>query len=96
MENTTLVTRLSGTSSAVSTSFSYDPNFSQLTGVTDPLNNTTSPFSITLDPQTITDPLTHQTTMTFNPTGQPLTVTGRTSTIKLNFGYTAGDFNLDH
>lgn len=89
--NTTLVTRLSGTSSAVSTSFSYDPNFSQLTGVTDPLNNTTSAILDNFgNPQTITDPLTHQTTMTFNPTGQPLTVTDALNN-KTQFGYTAGD-----
>jgi RHS repeat-associated protein len=89
--NTIQVTRLSGNSNAVSTFFSYDPNFSQLTSVTDPLNNTTS---ITLDnfgnPQTITDPLTHQTTMTFNPAGQPLTVIDALND-KTQFGYSAGD-----
>lgn len=91
--NTIQVTRLSGTSNAVSTFFSYDPNFSQLTSVTDPLNNTTS---ITLDnfgnPQTITDPLMHQTTMTFNPAGQPLTVIDALND-KTQFGYSAGDLS---
>lgn len=89
--NTTQITRLSGTSNAVSASFSYDPNFSQLISVSDPLNNTTS---ITLDnsgnPQTITDPLAHNTTMTFNSAGQPLTVKDALND-QAQFGYLAGD-----
>ena len=89
--NTTQMTPLFGTANAVTTSRTYDPNFSQLTGATDPLNNTTS---ITLDnsgnPLAVTDPLSHQTTMTFNGFGQPLTVTDALSH-QTQFGYLAGD-----
>jgi RHS repeat-associated protein len=89
--NPTQVTRLSGTPNAVTTSFAYDPNFSQLISVTDPLNHTTS---ATLDnfgnPQTIADPLTHQTTIAFNAFGQPITVTDALSH-QTQFGYLAGD-----
>jgi RHS repeat-associated protein len=91
--NTTQITRLSGTPNAVSINLSYDPNFSQLVSVTDPLNNTTS---ISLDgsgnPLTITDPLSHQTTMTFNSAGQPLTVIDPLSH-QTQFGYSAGDLS---
>jgi RHS repeat-associated protein len=89
--NTIQITHLSGTPNAVTTSFSYDPNFSQLTSVTDPLNNTTS---ITRDnsgnPIATTDPLGHQTTTTFNAFGQPLTVTDPLSH-QTQFSYLAGD-----
>ena len=89
--NQTQITRLSGTSNAVSTIFSYDPNFSQLVTAADPLNNTTS-FGLdgSGNPLTITDPLSHQTTMTFNSAGQPLTVTDPLSH-QTQFGYVAGD-----
>jgi RHS repeat-associated protein len=89
--NITQITRLSGTSNAVSSSFSYDSNFSQLTSVSDPLNNTTS---ISVDnygnPQTITDPLTHQTALTFNSAGQPLTVKDAQND-QTQLAYLAGD-----
>ncbi|MFZ3381057.1 MAG: RHS repeat-associated core domain-containing protein [Candidatus Acidiferrales bacterium] len=91
--NTTQITRLSGTPNAVSASFSYDPNFSQLTSATDPLNNSTS---IAVDnygnPQTITDPLSHQTALTFNSACQPLTVKDALNN-QTQFAYLAGDLN---
>ena len=40
--NTTRVTRLDGTSDAVTTTFSYEPTFNQLASVTDPLNHSTT------------------------------------------------------
>jgi RHS repeat-associated protein len=74
--NMTSVTALSGTSSAVTTSFSYEPKFRHITSVTDPLNHTTSfAYDNNGNPTTITDALNHQTTFTYNSEGQPLTVT---------------------
>ncbi|MGA8367491.1 MAG: RHS repeat-associated core domain-containing protein [Candidatus Acidiferrales bacterium] len=71
--NVTSINRTAGTLSAT-TSFTYDPTFSQLTSLIDPLNNTTS-FTIDASGNTtsITDPLSHQTTFTFDSEGRPLT-----------------------
>ena len=69
-------TRLAGTGGAVTTTFSYEPNFQQVASVTDPLQHTTT---ITYDslgnPVTITDPLQHQTSMTYNSESQLLSLT---------------------
>ena len=74
--NLTQVTRLAGTQNALTTSFGYDPTFSQLTSVTDPLTNTTS-FGLDSHGNTtsITDPLTHQTTISYDSEGRPLSMT---------------------
>jgi RHS repeat-associated protein len=42
MGNVTSVTRLAGTAEAVTTTYSYEPNFNQLTSVTDPLDHSVS------------------------------------------------------
>jgi RHS repeat-associated protein len=89
--NVTAVTKLTGTSSAVTASFSYDPNFSQLTGATDPLSHTTS---LAVDGSgnttSITDPLSHQTTVTYNSEGQVTSVTDPLSN-ETQFTYSEGD-----
>jgi YD repeat-containing protein len=56
--NRTRVTRLDGTSDAVTTTFTYEPQFNQLASVTDPLSHTTS-FSYDQNGNltTATDPL---------------------------------------
>ncbi len=76
MGNLTSVTRLSGTSQAVTTSFTFEPTFNQIATVTDPLNHTNqfgydSRGSLT----SVTDPLNNQTTIAYNTAGQPMSVT---------------------
>jgi RHS repeat-associated protein len=70
------VTRLDGTTDAATTLFAYDPVFSRLTRITDPLGHT---LSIGRDafgnPISITDALHHQTTLTYDSTGELLTIT---------------------
>jgi len=67
----TSVTRLAGTSEAVTTSFTYEPNFNKVATITDPLNHTTT---FGYDPKgnltSLTDPLNHQTTFAYNSAGQ--------------------------
>ena len=73
--NTTNITSLAGTSSAATTSMTYDPTFSQLTGITDPLGHA---WTRALDGNGnvigSTDPLGHQTTATYNSAGQLATL----------------------
>lgn len=72
--NVTRVTRLSGTSNAVTTQFTYTSDYNQLASVTDPLGHATN-FSYTNGCLTqITDPLGHSTTIQCNAAGQPATV----------------------
>jgi YD repeat-containing protein len=68
--NRTRVTQLDGTPDAVTTSFSYEPNFNQLASVTDPLNHT-SAFAYDTDGNlsTATDALNHQTSFVYNING---------------------------
>ncbi|RUL77760.1 RHS repeat protein [Dyella choica] len=64
-------TRLSGTSNAVTTSFTYISDYNQLASVTDPLGHTTS-FSYTNGCLTqIIDALGNKTTIQYNSAGQP-------------------------
>jgi RHS repeat-associated protein len=68
--NPTSITRLSGTSNAVTTTIAYDSTFSNPLTVTDPLNHTTSINYDTYGNATsITDPLGHQTTLGYNGIG---------------------------
>ena len=64
--NVTRVTRLDGTPDAVTTTFSYEPTFSQLASVTDPLNHTSNFY---YDPTGVlssaADPLNHSTAFSF-------------------------------
>jgi YD repeat-containing protein len=73
--NTTRITRLNGTSNAVTTTFAYGGIFGQLSSVTDPLSHTSS---LAYDGQgnlvTATDPLNHQSTFTYNTVGQLLSM----------------------
>ncbi|WP_229771373.1 RHS repeat-associated core domain-containing protein [Burkholderia pseudomallei] len=72
--NVTSITRLSGTSNAVTTSFTYTSDYNQLASVTDPLGHATH-FSYTNGCLTqVTDALGHSTTIQCNEAGQPLTV----------------------
>src|SRR5439155_8919576 len=64
------VTRLAGTGNAVTTTMTYEPTFNQVASVADPLNHTTGfGYDAVGNLTTITDPLSHQTTMTYNTQG---------------------------
>jgi RHS repeat-associated protein len=89
--NVTSVTRLAGTSGAVTTSFTYGSTFNQMTSVTDPLGHSTT---FAYDAQgrltTITNALGQASTVTPGATGQPIAIAdalGNTT----QFAYTAGD-----
>jgi RHS repeat-associated protein len=72
--NVLSVTKLSGTSNAVTTSFSYTSAYNQLASVTDPLGHTTN-FSYTNGCLTqITDALGHSSAIQCNGAGQPTVV----------------------
>jgi RHS repeat-associated protein len=89
--NLTSVTRLAGTGSAVTTTWTYEPAFQQVATITDPLNHTTSfAYDALGRLTTITDPLSHQTTFTYNAAGQPLTVTDPLSKTT-TFAYATGN-----
>jgi RHS repeat-associated protein len=89
--NTTRVTRLDGDSNAVTTTFSYEPQFNHLASVTDPLNHT-STFSYDRLGNLVagTDPLSHQVRMGYNTAGQLTSVSDALNNT-LQFGYFGGD-----
>jgi RHS repeat-associated protein len=91
--NITQITRLSGTSNAVSTSYTYDSSYSQITSVADPLSHTVS-FTIDANGNTtaVTDPLSHQTTLTYNSQGQVIGITDPLNHVT-QFQYDAADLN---
>jgi RHS repeat-associated protein len=89
--NLTQVTLLSGTSSAVTTTYSYEPMFNQLASIADPLGHTTSySYDQTGNLTSITDPLGHPTTFTYDGQGQVLT-TADASSDTTSFAYRSGD-----
>src|SRR5262249_43399882 len=87
----TSVTRLAGTTEAVTASFTYEPAFQQLATVTDPLNHTTT---LGYDPSgkltSVTDALNHATNLGYNSAGQ-LTSTTDALTHTAQYGYESGD-----
>ncbi|MBE1161502.1 RHS repeat-associated core domain-containing protein [Dyella acidiphila] len=72
--NVLTVTRLSGTSSAVTTQFTYTSVYSQLASVTDPLGHTTSASYTNGCLTQVTDALGHGTAIQCNGAGQPTSV----------------------
>ena len=89
--NVTTVVRLAGTTEAVTTSFTYEPEFNQIASVTDPLNHTTQfGYDSKGNLTSVTDPLTNQTVITYNTAGQPLTVRDPLLNVT-QFEYDAGD-----
>jgi RHS repeat-associated protein len=89
--NVTQVKRLAGTPNAVTTTWTYDPTYSQVTSVTDPLNHTTTfGYSANGALTSITDALNHTTTITPHPTGQPAAIQTPLSHTT-QFTYEAGD-----
>jgi RHS repeat-associated protein len=74
MGNVTNVTELSGTSSAITTQFTYTSDYNQLASVTDPLGNVTQ-FGYTSGClSSETDALGHSTVIRCNAAGQPIGV----------------------
>ena len=69
--NVTSITRLAGTPQAVTTTFTYDTTYSQVTSVTDPLGHTTK---VTYDTKgnltSVTDPLGNTSGFTYNLAGR--------------------------
>jgi RHS repeat-associated protein len=70
------VTQLAGTASAATTSLAYNPQYDELSSITDPLGNVTSTsydgYGNMLD---VTDPLGYSETFAYNQAGQPITMT---------------------
>lgn len=72
--NVTAMTRLAGTSQAVTYQFTYTDDYNQIASITDPLNHTTT-FSYNNGCLAqITDPLGHATTFLCNSAGQPTAI----------------------
>jgi RHS repeat-associated protein len=92
--NPTSVTQLAGTSSAVTTSMTYDSTLSDLLSITDPLNNVTSlQYDANGNAISVTDPLQHRTTFAYNLMGQVTSVTDamqNTTQLKYEFGDLTG------
>ena len=67
---------MNGTPDAATTSFTYEPVFSQLATITDPLNHTTTLSHDAAGSLTaIIDPLGHQTSIAYSTNGMPVSVT---------------------
>src|SRR5438046_3758232 len=89
--NVTSVTRLAGTPQAVTTMFTYDTTYSQVTSVTDPLRHTTTFMYDTKGNLTsATDPLGNTSSFTYNPAGQVVTSTDPNGNVT-QFAYVGGD-----
>jgi RHS repeat-associated protein len=72
----TSITRLAGTSNAVTTTFAYGGPFGQLSSATDPLGHSSSfSYDERGNLVTATDPIGHQITFSYNGAGQTVSVT---------------------
>jgi len=89
--NLTQFEQLAETSAPITTSYSYDPFFSQVSSVTDPLGHTTS-FTIDAKGNTtqITDALNRAAYLTYNPDGTMATFTDAIQNSE-QLGYLNGD-----
>jgi RHS repeat-associated protein len=94
MGNVTSITRLAGTSNAVTTSMTYESTFNHLASITDPLSHTTSfSYDSKGNLTTVTDALGHQTTYSYNTAGQPVAVSdalGHTTQLSYDSGDLVG------
>lgn len=91
--NTASVTRLAGTSGAVTTSFVYDPVSNRPTSVTNALGFTTlMTYDTAGNLLSTTDPLNHQTTLTYDATGELVTTTNALGN-KTQMAYTNGNLS---
>lgn len=70
------VTQLASTANAVTTTLAYNPQYYELSSITDPLGNTTSgTYDSSGNLLSVTDPLGNTTSATYNQAGQPVTIT---------------------
>src|SRR5205823_7707752 len=84
--NLTSATRLSATPNAVTTMFSYEPTYSQLASVTNPLNkSTTFGYGYRDALATVTDPLGHQVFIVSNTRGQPVAIADGAGTTNIEY-----------
>jgi RHS repeat-associated protein len=87
--NTTSMTKLAGTTNAVTTTMAYDTTYSNLLTVTDPLGHVTSrQYDMNGNMISLTDPLQHQTIFAYNPMGLVTAVAdgvGNTTQFKYDF-----------
>jgi RHS repeat-associated protein len=91
MGNPTSLTRMAGTSEAVTTTCAYEQVFNQIVSITDPLNHTTSyTYDASGNRVSVTDPLNHQVTATYDAAGRPISVTDAVGNTT-QFGYDGGD-----
>jgi RHS repeat-associated protein len=89
--NLTSATFLAGTSSAVTTTFAYDPTFGKITSIKNPLGQTTSMSYDTRGNLTsTTDPLGHSTHFDYDSTGELTSITDAVGNIA-KFTYSNGD-----
>jgi RHS repeat-associated protein len=89
--NVTSTTRLTGTSSAATTSLTYEPTFSRATSITDPNGNTTTAaYNDSINQIIVTDPLGNQWTETQNSLGQGVSLKDPSSNT-WQFGYIGAD-----
>ncbi len=73
--NVTSITRLFGTPDAVTTTLTYEPILSRMTSLTDPLDHTTTfTYDLQGNLTAVTDPLGHQTTLSY-AVSQPTAIT---------------------
>jgi len=90
MGNVSSVTRMAGTSEAVTVNVTYESVFNRVASVTDALNHTTSySYDGKGNLTGVTDALNHQTTVAYNTAGQPVSVTdplGNTSQLTYDGG----------
>jgi len=86
----TQVTRLSGTPNAITTTFTYEPAHNQVATATDPLGHTTTFDDNNGNLVAVINPLSQETSFTYNAAGQPLSATDALNN-KTSFTYDSGD-----
>src|SRR6266852_700468 len=89
--NLTSVTRLSGTSSAATTSYTYEPTFSRVSTATDPLGSTTSyAYNDATNQVTVTDPTGNASVISEDTQGRLMSFTDPLQE-STTFSYTGAD-----
>jgi RHS repeat-associated protein len=89
--NRTRITRMDGTPSATTTTFTYEPLFQRLATITDPLGHTTTlGYDASGNLTSVTDSLNHQSTLTYNGNGEIATLTDALGNT-IQMGYFGGD-----
>ena len=76
MGNVTAITQLAETPEAVTTQFTYEPQFDQVTSITDPLGHTIAlGYDEKGNLRTLTDVLGNTMARAYNSAGQPVSIT---------------------